>query len=125
MPDDWYLTDCITTEVSLQTVKQCTARNSSTCTRPSTYLSLLTTGSLSPMLATCCWSRACLALSRGLNYDVTLVAIPVEDMLSGAEKTIVPCPRRLLRKSVRKTVRTPIGSCKSKDNLTGAGPESK
>jgi hypothetical protein len=26
---------------------------------------------------------ACLALSRGLNYVVTLVVIPVEDMLSG------------------------------------------
>jgi hypothetical protein len=36
MPDDWYLIDSTTTEK----VSHITAGNSSTCTRPSTYLSL-------------------------------------------------------------------------------------
>jgi hypothetical protein len=84
LANDWDLNDHITTEVS-----HITAVNSSTSTRPRTYLpptlflaNRKPATNLSNMLLV---GKACLALSKGLKYTVTLKVIPAEDMLSGAE----------------------------------------
>jgi hypothetical protein len=63
---------------------------------------------------------ACSALSKGLNYAVALVVLPVEDILSGVEKAIGNLPEETAEEIRQETVRILKGSCKPKNNLTGA-----
>lgn len=92
LPDDWYLIEHNTTEK----VSHVTADSQTMHCRKFQHLPLpfdnrkLVTN-LSNMLLK---DTACPALGRGLNYVVALVAIPIEDMLSGVQKAIGALPEK-------------------------------
>jgi hypothetical protein len=63
---------------------------------------------------------ACLALSKGLNFAVAPVSVPVKDILYGVEKAIVALLEQTAEEIQQETVRILKGSCKPKENLNGA-----
>jgi hypothetical protein len=63
---------------------------------------------------------ACLALSKGLNYALAAVFVPIRDSLCGVEKAIGALPEETVEEITEETFRILKGSCKPKDNLTGA-----
>jgi hypothetical protein len=59
-------------------------------------------------------------LNKGMNSAVTLAVVPTEDILCGVAKAIGVLPEETAEEVGQETIRILKGSCKPKDNLSGA-----
>jgi hypothetical protein len=60
------------------------------------------------------------AMSKGLNYAMTLVCVPIKDILCGVEKAIGTLLEETVEEIRQETVTILRSSSQSKDNLTHA-----
>jgi hypothetical protein len=105
----------------LLTAKPGSVANSSTCTRFKMHLSNILAGRLSVCEHFAMEDAVYLALSKGLNYAVTLAILPIED-ISRVEQVIGALPEEAPEEVWQETVR--ILKCSRKARDTGVGKKS-
>jgi hypothetical protein len=121
--DDWAVLDHITFERAAQVAADDKTRQCSKLQRlhraqhPATQTDYKTKINLSSVPLE---NAAHSALGKGLNYAVSPAVLPIEDFLTGVEKTIVSLPVEAAEEVRQETVRILKAYSRPRDGLSGA-----